>query len=64
MYETEVAAGRMEPVNPDVSIVIAARWWNMTPQEYLDMPVYWADLGQMVRHAESVAQQKAQGRNR
>lgn len=57
IYEVEVEAGRMEPLNPDYGVIFAARWFRITPMEYMEMPAYWAGLGAVVRQAENDAHQ-------
>ena len=59
MYAVEVQDGRMQPVPDYVEVIQSAKWWGITPMDYLDMPVYWATAGAIVRNAEYAAQRKA-----
>lgn len=56
IYEVELREGRGTPIPDYVSIVQEARFWRITPQEVLDMPMEWIRAGRIVRQAEHQAQ--------
>jgi len=39
-----------------VGIVQDCLYWGITPTQMLEMPLYWAEAGRIVRHAEQEAQ--------
>lgn len=51
-------AGRATPLPDYVSIAIDAKHWGVTPMEIREWPLYWVEVGRIMREAESIAQSK------
>lgn len=51
----------MHPLPDYVEIVQDCLYWGVMPSQMLEMPVYWADAGRIVRRAEQEARVPSQG---